>query len=833
MMKSYKEITGRYLKSNKKRTILTIIGIILSVALISSIGFFFKSMQAAQVEDLKNSYGSWHVMYTKVNDDLVTKIKSNPNVQAMGIYSVGEERTFNEQLKVKEVYGTDEALKLAPYKIKDGRFPENDKEIAVESWFLGKVKNGAKLGDTVKILDKEYTLVGVLNDTYSNQQEGMGELLTKTNEVVNGEKILLVQLNVSKKMVSHATELKKLVNENDVQENFRLIEMEGQGFPMELLSVLAVIISIVVISTIAVIYNAFQISVVERVKQFGLLRAVGATPKQIRKFILKEATILAAIGVPLGLAGGMLALYGIHFTFKIIGKDSFTFITPTVSMDVVIISVLVGLLSIYLSALIPAFFAGRISPLVAISSRNSITKEKIKRSKMKNPLVGKVFGFEGVLASKNIKRNRKRYRTTVFSIVISVTLFITFKSFMDLSLNVYNELNESSNIHFSVVNTDNSFISERAIDQNIINTVSQIPQVDVMYKVYNPYAFDAVMGKNKELENIKEIGDIYKTITYQGTEKTLTGGSLTVYDDKSLQVAKDYIKDGNIDKNKLNQENGVIIIAKNRVFNQKTEKQFYGPLVDFKVGDEILLQYDNTRFIEHNGEKIDFGKGNVQKVKVQAILKGDPFNFRGFQNDIKMITTEEVAAQLTGKKVEPVALNVKIKDVNLEQQVNTNLEKVINEAGDLKVINIIDQNRSSNSIILMVKILLYGFVVVVSLIGCVNIINTLTTNIILRKREFASLKSIGLTQKGLRKMITLEGMLYGIVGSIYGSIIGSILSYMIYRGVSNMREQSFMLPFEAIGIAVAGAMLIGYLSVLAPLKRIKKENIIEAVREDF
>lgn len=832
MMKSYKEITGRYLKSNKKRTILTIIGIILSVALISSIGFFFKSMQAAQVEDIKNSFGSWHVMYKKVNDDLVTKIKSNPNVQAMGIYSVGEVRPFNDTLKIKEVYGTDEALKLAPYKIKEGRFPENDKEVAMESWFLGKVKNGAKLGDAINILDKEYTLVGILNDTYSNQQEGMGELLTKAKETVQGNKILLVQLKVSKNMASHATELKKLMNENDVIDNYRLIEMEGQGFPMELLSTLAVIISIVVISTIAVIYNAFQISVVERVKQFGLLRAVGATPKQIRKIILKEATILAVIGVPIGLGFGILALYGIYYTFNIIGRDSITFITPTISMDVVTISVLVGLLSIYISALIPAFFAGRVSPLVAISSRNSITKEKIKRSKFKNPLVKKIFGFEGVLASKNIKRNRKRYRTTVFSIVISVVLFITFKSFMDFSLNVYDDLNESKKIHFSIVNTDNSII-ERAMDQKIINKVKQISQVDVMYQVYNSYAFDAVMEKNKELNSVKEIGGIYRSITYQGAEKTLTGGSIAVYDDKSLEVARDYLKAGSIDKNQLNQENGVIIIARNRIYNEKTEKQFFGPVADLKVGDEILLQYDKTKMVDPNGEKVDFGKGNVQKVKVLAILKGDPFDFRGYEDGIKMISTEKVVAQLAGEKVEPVALNVKIKDVNLEKQVLGNLEKVISEAGDLKVINIIDQNRSTKSVILMVKILLYGFVVVVSLIGCVNIINTLTTNIILRKREFAALKSIGLTQKGLRKMITLEGMLYGIVGSIYGSVIGSILSYMIYNGISSVREQSFMLPYEAIGIAVAGAMLIGYLSVLAPLQRIKKENIIEAVREDF
>jgi len=826
MLKSYRDLTGRYLKANKKRTILTIIGIILSVSLISSIGFFFKSIQAAQIEDLKKDYGSWHVMYLKVNDDLVTKIKSNPNVQAMGIYSEGEVRDFNEKLKIKEVYGSDEALKLAPYIIKEGRFPENEKEVAMESWFLRKVKNGAKLGDTIKILDKEYTLVGLLNDTYSNQQNGMGELLTRAKGTMQGDKILLVQLKVSKNMSSHAAELEKLVNEKEVQLNNRLIELEGEGYPKELFVTLAIIISIVVISTIAVIYNTFQISVVERVKQFGLLRAVGATPKQIRKIILKEATILAAIGVPIGLGCGILALYGIHFTFQMIGRDSVTYFSPIISLDVVAVSVLVSLLSIYLSALLPAIFAGRISPLVAISSRNSITKEKIKRSKFKNPLAGKLFGFEGVLAAKNIKRNRKRYRITAFSIMISVILFISFNSFIDYSLNVYDEINESSKIHFSIVNMNPNYDSENFIDPSIINQVNQISQIDVMYKVYIPYTFDAVIEKKNELDSIKEIGGIYENINYQGAQKTLTGGSLVVYDEKSFEVAKNYLKAGTIDKNKLNEENGVIIIAKNKVYNPKTEKMHIGPVADFKVGDEILLQYDKTK-------NIDFGKGEVKKVKVLAILESDPFRFRGSEQDLKIITTEEVAERLTGENVEPVALNIKIKDVNFEQQVMADLEKVIRTAWDLKVINIIDQNRSDKSEILLVKILLYGFVVVVSLISCVNIINTLTTNIILRKREFAALKSIGLTQKGLRKMIALEGLLYGIVGSFYGSVIGSVLSFMIYKGINNIREQSYQLPLEAIGIAFAGAMLIGYLSVLGPLKRINKENIIEAVREDY
>lgn len=832
MIKSYKEITGRYLKANKKRTALTIIGIILSVALISSIGFFLKSMQAAQIQDIKNKYGSAHILYKKVDDNLVAKVKNNPNVAQSGIYSVGETLPFNEKFKVREVYGTDEALQLLPYKLKEGRFPKNNTEVAMEKWFLGTVKTGAKLGDKIKILNKEYTLVGILNDSPGSQQAGIGDLLTK-GEAPQG-KILVVRLKVNKNLQAKVDELAKLADKNDVVENGNLIQMEGQGIIDSQLITLVIIIGIVVVSTIAVIYNSFQISVVERVKQFGLLRAVGATPKQIRNIIFREATFLAAIGVPIGIGLGIVALYGIYYSFSLIAMgEGFAFITPTISMDVIGVSVLVGILSIYASALVPAIFAGRISPLVAISSRNSITKEKIKRSRRKGYLAGKIFGFEGTLAFKNIKRNRKRYRTTVFSIVISVTLFISFKSFMDTSLNVYDDINESDKLHFSIVNADNEAVSKRFIANPMIEKINQLPQVDVAYNVYNPYFFDVVFDKNKELGSVKNLGNIYKDVNYNGEGKTLVAGAVTVYDGKALEAARGYLKEGKIDSNELNKENGVIIVGKNVLFNNKTDKHFFGPLADLKVGDEILLQSNDVE--NHKSQqKLGFGQGQVKKVKVLGILKSDPFtsNFIDSRN-LRMITTEEVARNLSGDTVNPVGLNIKIKDVNLEEQTKANLENIISSAGDLKIINVIDRNRTMTSTMLMVRILLYGFVVVVSLIGCVNIINTLTTNIILRKREFAALKSIGLTQKGLKKMITFEGMLYGITGSIYGSIFGSILSYFLYRGVSNVREQTYMLPYDAIAIAVAGAMLIGYLSVLAPLRRIKKENIIEAVREDF
>lgn len=831
MISSYKEITWKYLKSNRKRTILTLIGIILSVALVSSIGLFLKSMQEAQIQDMKNNFGSWHIAYSKVDDTLIAKIKSNPNVLRSGTYAEGEEININEKIKAREVFVTEEAVKLLPITLKEGRFPEKKGEVALENWLLYKINKDAKPGESIKIGSKEYNLVGILNDSFKSQISGEGQIIQANSNENNNKKILLAELKVNRNLGKNIQELKRLSDEKSVMENSNLLAMQGEGFPKELLGALAVIIGIVVFATIAVIYNAFQISVVERVKQFGLLRAVGTTPKQIRKIILREATFLAFIGIPIGLLCGIGALYGIDLAFKIIGKGQLVLIHPKITLDVLIISAIVGLISIYVSAMLPAIFAGKISPLVAISSRSSISKENIKRRK--SLIIGSIFGFAGTLASKNIKRNRKRYRTTVFSIVISVTLFITFKGFMDMSLNVYSELNESSNIHFSVVADNKTSKSNSVtIDEKIIDSIDKLPETDAAYKEYNPHYFYAVMDKNKELEDIKNVGGIYTDIKYRDQNKTLVNSSLIVYDDKSLNIAKKYIKEGTIDAEKLNSQDGVIIIGKNRVYNEKTKNNFYGPITGLKVGDEILLQNNEKRFSDSQ-DKVQFTDKDVKKVKVLAVLEGNPFDFTGSEKDLKIITTKNVAEKLIGKTIKPSGLYIKIKDTDLENVAKNHIENIINSTGDLKLINIIERNRMTKAAILMVKILLFGFVIVVSLIGCVNIINTLTTNLILRRREFAALKCIGLTQKELRKIVTLEGMLYGIVGSIYGSIIGTLFSYVIYRNINEVREQSYNLPIGSIAIAVIGTMLIGYISTQAPLRRMKRDNLIDAVREEF
>ncbi|WP_234123884.1 ABC transporter permease [Clostridium hydrogenum] len=824
MIKSYKQLTGRYLKANKKRSVLTIIGIALSVALIATIGFFLKGIQAAETQTMIDNYGSWEVSYQRVDSSLLSKIKSNPKVSMLGLFQNGDEIKLQKGVTLKQQIVSDEALKLLPYKLKSGRFPNGGNEIVIENWVLKYLKSGTKIGDTVNLGNKKYKLVGILQDCIQSQDTNKGIMFSKTNNIDLGRATLLVRISPKTNLKKAVNELNTLAPKKTIADNTYVIDLEGGGNDSNskaMYGTVGVIIAIVVIATIAVIYNSFQISVVERIRQFGLLRAVGMTPKQLRRMVLGEASILAAISIPIGLILGVIAINCIGIAFKLIGGDNLTVMKISISSSVIVISAVVGVISVYLSAMLPAYFAGRISPLVAISSRAAITKEKIKRRK--STVLKLLFGFEGNLASKNIKRNKKRYRITVFSIVISVVLFVTFKSFMDMALNLNGSSNEVGKMQLTIMNNDKSN-QNAGIDDEVIKAVSKLDTVKNVYKSYNVFWFKEYFDTNIEINDVKRLGSFYKRENLNGKEKTMFNqSSVSVYDDNSMKSAQSYLDKGKIDIDELNKENGVIVINKNNIYDAKTGKMYKYKILNIKPGDEIYLKYlDKTK-----------GAEAAKKVKVIAVLKDDPFNPNFSPKGVKLITTESVIKNLTGiSSIKPAGAYIRLKDAKSVERAQTEIETAIKSQPSLKVINDADVNREMNSLTLMIEILIYGFVIVVSLIGSVNIINTLTTNIILRKREFATLKAIGFTQKGLKKMIVLEGVLYGIVGTIYGSIIASGLSYLMYKSMISIQEFKWNIPWEAIGIAGVAAIIIGYVSVLSPLSRIKKENIIETIREE-
>ncbi|HFJ9473580.1 ABC transporter permease [Bacillus thuringiensis] len=660
MIGNYKQLSRRYLKGNKKRTILTLIGIVLSVSLISTIGLFMNGTQISQIENTKKRQGySFHAVVLNYDESILKKIKYNPQIESFGLMSQGETVQVGEAA-VQMNFADDNALEFLKYSIIKGRLPSNDQEVAVDPWVLPYIKENIQIGDSFELNEKKYKLVGFLSDSTYTQENKVGRLLTYKSKFSAGEGKILVGISSKANFNEVLEGLKTISGENNINISNELIQLEKPGYNNSIMATLIITISIVVIATIVVIYNAFQISVVERTRQFGLLRSIGATRKQIRQIVLREATFLAVIAIPIGIICSLIALASLQFTFSLLMENSKAVSIFHVDWNILLISSIITLLSVIASSLYPAYFAGKISPLLAISSRLSIKKEQIK--KQKNSMVKKPLSIPLSMAMKNVKRNKNRYTITILSIIISSVLFITFSYLMSVAFasKSFDKLSVKSDITIKIVDNNPDHLAES----------------------------EQILHQLKSLENISKV-------------------------------------------------------------YEKKENSF----------------------------------------------------------------------------------ETKLKDVTQSSATVKEIENTIGKIYSITIVNNYQENKTKKEEKLTLQVLAYGFITVISLISSVNILNTITISIMTRRKELAALKSIGMSQKDLKKMITYEALIYGFSGSLQGIFFGCILSYIIYLAISDMLKMTWTIPYEACIITFVSALIISYLSVLNPLKKIQQDNIIDNIRE--
>jgi putative ABC transport system permease protein len=839
-MNSYKEITNKYLKHNKKRSILTICGVILSVALITSIGLFIKSMQNTFVQDAIRDYGSFHVSITNSDDKGYSQITNNPKIEKVGLGEKWDKSSLKSSKSIELTKFNKNALELLPYKAVEGRLPKAEGEIALENWIINYLDNSPKIGDNVKLKlsngeIKEFKLTGFIKNNAYNQYRGIATGITYSDKFNISKSTIFMSISKKADISDTVKELKgTFKNVGTNEEYIRLLgEGENKDINNSLYSIAAFIIGIVVIATVAVIYNSFQISVVERIKQFGLLRAVGATPAQIRSIVLREATVISLIGIPIGLLSGVFAIFVVSQVFKMMSNSAFEQLNVVISYKILAISALVGLVSIYVSALIPARFASKISPLTAISSRNSIVKEKIRKNRGR--IAKKFLNINSLMAFKNIKRNKKRFNITVFSIVISITLFIFFSSFTNMTMNFTQPKTEDDNVHFFVMgvldNKGGSSLTDNIIDK--IKGNSEVKEVITTRENYISKALISNDKKEKEPEDL--VPKIYPNTNFNSKEMIKLNTAFDVYDDTKLEKTKNYITAGKIDKEKMAKDNEVIIIKDNLIRGEKG--MYEGPLTNLKPGDSFYI-YKNALLYNENNIKVNdkvntFNKKDMVKVKVGAVVDQPPYMFDANNGQyLQIIVSKDAFKNICGKDINEIPYNsagIILKDEKGEQEFQKWIQPLSDNSG-VKLINTIKQNEQGRSSILQLQILMYGFIAVISLIGGVNIINTITTNLILRRKEIASLNALGMTYRNIRAMILTEGILYAVYGSIYGGVIGTGLSYLSSANFRNLKSFKWTIPWQTIGIAVGTAIFISLIAVIRPLNKIKSENTIEVIR---
>lgn len=874
-MKSYKEITYRYLKGQKNRTLLTILGIILSVALISAIGTIIVSARGALITEAIRENGSYHAKFAEMDKDNINKMINHVGVSEAGIgklegAAIVKETTEEERKEYRwdipyryiEIEGLeDKALEMLPLNINEGRLPKTPDEIAIEYWMASYFDKEVQLGDKIKLTignrvigndeetqdgeivrketfektgEKEYTVVGFIKPQYIWK----GNLVTKgviglDNKIEEGSYNAYIKIpnikDAYEKITSIAKDLGK--TENDFEYNYRVLrlyaESMSQTFDKSMVVLLAFVVGLIIVSTIAVIYNAFNISVLERIAQFGLLRSVGATPKQIRGIVLKEAMILSIIGIPIGLFSGVFAMRIVLYIISLLKSDIplFKDMKITISGTVFLISTITGLLTVFLSAIGPAKRAGKVSALEAVRNTGSFKKEKFK--KVRNSVfIRKILGVEGEIAYKNLRRNRKRFIITVFSMVISISLFITFSSFSNFmfkmgiveskemgDFSIYGDINDKSEEIYTELKNIKDIKRVYKVEHNNGEALIEESRINKKMIEMAPYLFE------KKKDNLIRINNV----------------QVSTIGDENFETLKGFLKEGTLDVNGLNKENGVLVINSTYAYNQKTDRNSLMEGYKLKVGDKIpYASYD----LDKEGVEPVYKELTVVGVLEKGILDME-YNLNG---SINIITTESVLENLLKTDDEDFdnaeagryRTNMYIEmaeDGNIES-IRSYLDELEEATPGFHYIDYAEYAKENRIASIIVSIFLYGFVAIITLISSINIINTISTNIILRTKEIAMIKAVGMTQSGIKRMVALESLFYGIYAAIFGGVIGTGLAYILFNILMNIREFQWIIPWKNIIIACIGATIIALLSGAYPLKRINDKIIVESMKAE-
>ena len=853
------KLTIKNLKLNKKRTIVTIIGIMLSVALITAVASMYASGIKSLIKYETLIKGDFHTAFYNVPTSDIDKFINNRNIEKLNItegLGYAKIDSKNEDKPYAYLKGfTKDALNNLSVRLVKGRLPENTNEIVIPTHLKTNGRLDLKLNDSitlevgkridskgselsqsdkyqntageqlVEMQTKTYKIVGIIERPATNIEyytapgytfityidsknlSGNVDIYAKFTKdgVKNWDKTIANILGVSQvlfrkvyKVYNQEIESEKLTEQLKktymFDMNKYLIDLETNPISStsmgDLGKVLAIVIVIIVFTSIFCIKNSFDISITEKIRQYGMLRSIGATKKQIKRNVFYEATILGLIGIPLGIILGCLATY----ILIIISNYYLTDVIQTgfklelvFSTYAILVAIILGIITIYFSALKSATRASKVSEIDSI--RNSANL-KISSKKIKSPkYIKKLFGIGGVISFKNLKRNKKKYRTTIISITVSTFVFIALYSFMELAFqNVNNELKVSD---FNI-----------SLSTNAINDYS-----------YNKFL------KTVNLSGIEDYAIL------RNSELSFTGS----------HSSKEYLEYFGTKKESDAEEHITIFAIGKKQYNKyiKSLGLNYDDIKDKVIlfDKQYITSYDkNNNRITKNIRVYDFNKGDVitstnnqLNLEIGAVSSIGPNLLKNLSNSYLIISDE-----MFDKIAKTNNLDIYYKASNADR-LQDELDSYLN--GESYNIDNKEENvRIMNNLFTLIAIFLYGFIIVISLIGITNIFNTITTNMELRKQEFAMLKSIGMTSKEFKRMIRLESLFMGIKSLLFGILIGIILSYLIY--LSSDSDIPYKLPIVAIIISILVVFILISLIMKYSLNKINKQNTIETIRNE-
>ena len=865
------KLTITNLKLNKKRTIVTIIGIILATALITAVAGMVTSFRQTLINWTIKTDGNYHYSFKNVPSEELKYIENNRSIenyyltQGIGYAKLNESKNEYKPYLYVMSYNNG-ALKNAPIDLVEGRLPQNENELVISEHIITNGKVNYKIGQKISLemgerlsenskldqqnpynkdeeefnfkFNKTYEIVGImqrqknnvepyyapgytvityLDDSNIKENTNIYVLLNK-NKLKDRYKVFADILNIpedlAEKNVKGTITIEKFDKLNETAKykfeiNKDLLRFQALEFGDSILSTLyalsIIIISIIIVTSVFCIRNSFAISITEKMKQYGMLASVGATSKQIKKNVFYEALILSVIAIPIGVLCGMLAVCIVLKVISAILAESlngmiFVYSIPWAAIG---ISVILAMITIFLSARKSAKRAAKVSPIEAIRSNEDI---KVKSKKLRSPkIIKKIFGVGGDIAYKNLKRNKKKYRTTVISIVVSVAIFIPTSTFINYAFKTSSMYYQYGEARYNLVVR---FQKQNQADNESINKIIELDGI-------KEYSIQRSVIASVDIKDVKysSMGREYIGKFEEEGGSTTTNFSIYSVDKEEYNryISKLGLKYDDV-KDKAILINSAITYVENdkgKYINTKFEPY------EYKVGDIIKVKLVGDG-IEDKNTQIEIAK-TTDKV---------PMGFEGRTSNGYLIVSNEWIEQNSNYLLNGIELYI---NCNNSDVLEENIRKIDK---NLNITNIDSYIREQKAMWIVIAIFLYGFITVISLIGVTNIFNTITTNMNLRSKEFANLKSIGMTTKEFNRMIRLESIFYGTKSLLIGIPIGTLLSYLMFKAFGESVDFGFIFPVSGVSISIIAVFVLIISIMKYSLNKINKQNIIETIRKD-
>lgn len=868
-MNIVRKLTLRHLKENKGRTVVTILGIIVAVAMITAVFVGMSSLLNVTGQIMKQTTGDYDFStYTETTDTL--KIKNESELKKVG-FGYDYDYTIVPQSKVKNPENVTTYLRTYDSNCLDmimtskfeGKLPTNENEILVQKSYIDDNKLSWKVGDKITLeIGKYYdkttkeekfadeavvgdifkkhetrvvTVTGIMTDDIATQiysqniifgQNGTASQDNLSSIDIYG-KLKNVHINATKQIDNI---LKKYGVADYCNLNKEYLLSQGAIEISETTSVLiismAIMLIIIVIASVMLVYNAFSMSLTGRIRYLGMLASVGATRKQKRNSVYFEGAFLGMIAIPLGIFFGII---GIDITLNVVLNRLVTsgalgyikegMITSILSVPAwSIISIIVfSIITIFISAYIPARKSSKISPIDAIRQNDSI---KLKAKSLKSSkLIRKIFGYEGEIANKNLKRNGKKSRLIIVSLTISVVLFISVNYFCSM---LTNQVGGFEKVPYQV-----EVAVQYSNAENLDKALAKENNVKDKYSITAYYIQQLKSNKDKYLD--------YMNSKYKNKYKEELCMRLHLVDDKYFDKL---CKDNNIDKSKYYGKN-LLALAVNSVGDKsegdpvfKDSVKNYGLYCD--QSDLYAGGFIDDSIYEDNYKLEGHILSEENNIHIGDFIKydeNDPMFTMDDNSEITMFAPMSEYLKVTNNKPSDMTVTYGYVTDDSKKLVKT-LEDISDNYGVKYISNIEMLQQTTDSVKFTIQVFLYGFITLITLITVFNIINTISTGTAMRKREFAMLRSVGVSKKGFYKIVCLESLLYGIKALIIGLPLSLLISYGM-----NVSLGSAGYPFRPdimiYLIVVVAVFLIVGLTMFYAVNKIKKGSIIEALKEDI